>query len=408
MALRISIVHQHTNNFGDDAAGLALITAIRDLYPDTIFDVFYIWHRGGSPMPGAGDGVTHHMLDSLSGDKERRPEWAIRSAANGVGAPAMTPELAEMVSICLASDHVFVSPAGSNIGIYKDWMYLLSLALLTQRGVRLTFCQNSIHSSGSAPFDRIAKKVLKKSLVYVRETASATYLREAGVPSVLGVDTALSAPFPTRSVSAAHERKTLTVVPTKLSSWHRDHRSVDDSSLINGTIGSAIRHFVNQADHAVELLGHLYGPEDESDMLSALAEELRTAGVETTVTKPDSAAEYEQAICNTDVVLSMRYHGLVLAGHAATPCVALAYENKMVEAAGYLGMREFCLDVGSVTSDEIVGALNVATNDRAAIVEHLTARRTTLQWIAKAPVGSIAASQIRENPEPGFNAELGR
>ena len=400
MSLRISIVHQHTNNFGDDAAGEALISSIRGEFPDAAFDVFYIWHRSGSPMAGAGDGVTHHMLDALSGDKERRPEWAMRSAAGAIGSVALTPELEKMLEICLASDHVFVSPAGSNIGIYKDWMYLLSLSMLARRGVRFTFCQNSIHASGSGPFDRISRDLLKRSLVYVRETASADYLRSIGITSVLGVDTALSAPFPTRS--GTRRAQTLTVVPTKLSSWHRDHRAIDDESLINGTIGTAIRDFSISSGYAVQVLGHLYGPEDESDMLIELVNGLRSVGVDASVVLPQSATEYEQTLCDSDLVLTMRYHGLVLSGHAATPCVALAYENKMNEAAGYLGMREFCLDVSSATTEEIVQALEDATAGATAIVEHLKVQRVDLQRIARTPLAGITATRIRENPEPGF------
>ncbi|GAB3582473.1 polysaccharide pyruvyl transferase family protein [Calidifontibacter terrae] len=392
---RISIVHQHTNNFGDDAAGLALIGSIREIFPDAEIDVFYIWHRGGSALTGAGTGTRHHMLNALSGDKERRPEWAARAAVSGVRLGAMTPEIQEMVEICRASDHVFVSPAGSNLGIYKDWMYLLSLYLLVRNGVQLTFCQNSIHASGSSLFDRIAHRVLANSKVYVRETASAAHLQREGIRSVLGVDTALAAPFPVRT---RDEGRTLTVVPTNLASWHRDHRGGDDASLINGKIGGAVKQFAKMYDYQVELLAHLYGPEDEADMLNSLRDELCDAGVSCSVTQPESANAYKLALCNADLVLSMRYHGLVLAGHAAVPCVALAYENKMVEAAGYLGLKDLCLDVNAATKDDIIAALTSGREQSESIIFDLKRRRHALQEVAKSPTLALLATAVRDNP----------
>lgn len=393
---RIVIVHQHTNNFGDDAAGSALLTSLFDtLDPDQI-DVFYIWHRGGQGLPTSDPRVRHHFLAALDGTRDRRPELAVRTAMTLPSARLATGDLGELVRACRGASAVIVAPAGSNIGLYKDWTYLLALVTLVRSGVRPIFCQNTVAASFSRPFDALAKYVLKRSTVFVREQASLAYLKELKISAALGVDTALAV---SPEDPMVHTRPYLAVIPTRLANWHRDHRSFHDMDFLGATLPDAIADVADAAGFDVRVIAHLYGSEDEGSALGTLRDHLLARGCSAEVVVPESHRAYASALAGARATVSMRYHGLVLSGLAGVPCVALAYENKMCEAARYLRQETLLVDVHTATRHDIrtrlQQAIALSEEERGELAE----ASSTLRVVARQPVHHLAhAFGLQERP----------
>lgn len=381
--MRATVIHQHTNNFGDDVAGAALVRGLRGMAGADEVDVFYIWHRNGAGLPAESREVRHHMPKLLAGVRDRRPELAVRAALAFVHPELARGELRELLDTCRRSDVTFVAPAGSNIGIYKDWMYLLTLVVLTRGGVRPVFCQNTIGPSSSRPFDRLARYVLERSTVYVRERRSHAYLQGLGIDAHLGVDTALMLEPVEPSTDA---EPYVTVVPTRLSSWHRDHRGLADAAFLGEALPSGVADVARDAGVAVHVLAHLYGPEAEGEMLQRLCDALQDRGCAAVVVSPTTFEEYQADLAGARAVVSMRYHGLVMSGHAGTPCVSLAYENKMLEAAAYLDMTDLVLDVTSATARQISTLLSQAMRIDPGRRSRLRDLVSALQQKASAPV----------------------
>ena len=406
---RIVVLNQHTNNFGDDAAGSALIgSSVRLLNADEV-DIYYIWHRSGGRIP-APDGVCrHHKPTLLAGARDRRPRMVLVALAGWLSPRLLPREFRDMVATCHRADAVFVSPAGSNIGIYKDWMYLLTLLIVVHAGIRPIFCQNTIGASNSRVFNRVARRMLRRSQLHVRELASQEYLSELGLQSSLGVDTALLLPpleegyASTRSVSdSSRAGGYIAVVPTQLGNWHRDHRAFDDEKMLFGTLADSVSAVARDHDLRVVLVPHLHGPEAEADMLHGIADAVSANGTSVEIAALDSLDGYRRTLAAADVVVSMRYHGLVLAALAGVPCVSLSYENKMVEAARYLGLSALALDVRSASEVQIRECLDLALDRPATLTTGMKSRLDVATQVAAGPVLE-AAARISRSTE-GFSA----
>lgn len=391
----VAVVHQHTNNYGDDAAGVALVEGVqRELGADTV-DVFYIWHKNGRRISTGGAAVRHHMPRVLAGTHDERPRLALTALLWPLSGRA-DRGLAEMVARCRAADAVFVAPAGSNLGVYKDWTYLLTLVVLVRSGVRLRFVQNTIVSSGSAVFDRLALYVLRRSEVAVREAASARWLASHRVGAYLGVDTALL--LADRQAGACRPRSGapyVAVVPTRLGSWHPAFRGFDDERFLRTVLARAVADVAAERGLEVRIVPHLAGPEAEHTIHELLLDELAGAGRPASVAEVGALDDYRTALAQAEVVVSMRYHGLVLSGMAGVPCVSLSYENKMHEAATYLGMADLELDMHDVDEPALRARLTDALDRRASIRERLDVRVAELRQIASGPLRSARAQLLR-------------
>ncbi len=388
----IAIVNQHTNNYGDDAAGRALIEELNELSPERL-DVFYIWHANSTTLPTHSPHQFNHAPEVTSGLHDTRRTLAWQAMRRFVGLPP-SDEVRILLDTTRAAEAVLVSPAGSNLGIYKDWMYLFILLILVLDGTRPTFVQNTVGESNSLLFNLLARFVLKRSLVFVREKRSHDYLRNKGIQCVLGVDTALL--LTEGNYHATDEKPYIAVVPTQLSNWHRDFQADQRANYIDELIAGISAYSAREAI-PVKIVPHLYGHHSEADFLFEFCSELVTAGCHATISPVESLDDYRAVIACSLTVVSMRYHGLVLAGLERVPCVSLAYENKMSEAASYLGVLPLAITVGNARSNEIVKRLEDAVENRDYWTSTLDTRVPLLRRVAASPLLPIISRELRES-----------
>ena len=90
-----------------------------------------------------------------------------------------------------------------------------------------------------------------------------------------------------------------------------------------------------------------------------------------------------------DYFIGTRMHAVILALNAGTPALAIGYLHKTRGVLEELGMRERCLDIGTITSEQLLGAFeqlhrDANTDPAAPYLRH--ARR------AKGALGQILAS----------------
>lgn len=389
---RITIVNQHTNNYGDDAAGLALVERCFSELGATQVDVFYIWDGGVGGLPIDDERVRHHHVALLSGATDARPALAKATAVKFLRRNGGHRGLRELIAAAKDSDFVLVSPAGSNIGIYKDWTYLFVLASLVLAGVRPVFFQNTIGKSNSKVFDRVARYVLRRSDLFVRESASQRWLASEGLSAYLGVDTGLLLEMP----SIEETDPVIAVVPTNLSSWHRDFKSDDDGVLWRDALAEGLATSAAESDLTIRVVPHLYGSQAEPDELQRFAEALKARGARVEIAPVASLSDYVNELGRASVVVSMRYHGLILAARQGVPCVSLAYENKMKEAAAYLGQSDLAMHVRDASAQSIADGVRSALARRAEIAASAPGRMAELVDIARGPLLAMRSGLLRK------------
>lgn len=348
--VKILIVNQHTQNFGDDAACTALLRMILDRASRPVDSVTIVFNGPQGVAP---------PISTVSAPEDVRLKDVGRFALVVFFAwPALARlafrgrPLARFLRLVDQADVIFVAPSGANIGIYRDWPYLIRLAIIVRQGRQPIFVWNTIGASGSAPFDLLARYVLKRAGLFVRERASAAYLEHLGLQCEVGYDTA----FALEPVRAGVRDDVLTIVPAELDSWHPSYRapSTRINALLAASIGAAVAPFARHHDMRVEILPHLRSIE-EADFHAQVRASLVSAGLPTTRiqlrTDIESVEMYDEALATSKLVLGGRYHAVVLAAKNRRPFVSLSYENKMTEACAYLDLQDFDVDITSLGED---------------------------------------------------------
>lgn len=383
------VINQHTENFGDDCAAAAVLHEMRSRFPDAEIDVVYHDREGQPPlsMPAAGNAFTEHNGGYLAKSD------VFSLAAYICGLPFADRMFSERVENLLriygSADLIFVSPCGANIGIYKDWHFLLKIIVAVAAGATPIFHLNTIGRSGDFIFDRLALRVLRKSKVFVRERASYEYLAKAGVAAERGVDSAFALP----DIGDIAAQDEVVVVATDLSKWFRSYRHAALTGVLED-MAREIGTFAAKNRLRVRLIPHLHSSGAETEFLATLAGKIKGAQVEVVVDEVyQDYRGYERRIASAQLVVSMRYHGVVLAAKNAVPFVSVAYENKMMEVSRYSGQPDMSFLISDWSSDRFRKLLDIALSDRDRIAQQLRATIPYLRQLAVLPLNFAWLSQ---------------
>lgn len=292
---------------------------------------------------------------------------------------------------------MIVSPGGSNIGIYKDWISLFRVLVAVLEKKETIFALNSIGKSGNFIFDLIAKFVLKKSQLFVREGKSNQILNKWKIPNVRGVDTALSLAVDTqpslKEVKIADDdEQSIIFIPTRLGSWHPLCSEINLPQKIQQDIIPSLISFAQDYNLKIFIIPHLYGVLSEEKFLKSIYKTFIELGMDQQkiilLEKLESFRDYEKYIAHGKIVVSMRYHGVILSIKQGIPFISLAYENKMKEACIYSGMLDynFSLNGDQVTQKALIEAYQRVYQNRQKIADQLLSKQSILSELSRLPI----------------------
>jgi polysaccharide pyruvyl transferase CsaB len=161
-----------------------------------------------------------------------------------------------------------------------------------------------------------------------------------------------------------------------------------------------------ESRYAVPVFLPFQSAEDDGPSDVAVAQRIRALmrhGAGTVVAPPDLAPEELQGlIAGANLMLAMRMHGVILAGNAALPTVALACDPKVVTAMKQLGQGGRVIDLRQAASPAILGQLERAVDNREQITAEIRQARPSLRsaasrtWRIAADMLAAPASSVRE------------
>lgn len=340
--MKVLIVNQHSNNFGDDAAGVAVVNNL--LKNENITQIELLYCMPGT-IPVMNERVIHnHELDVRKFNRREFLYYYFLRIKRGQFLPAFIEKIKEY-------DVVLVSPCGANLGIYKDWQLLFQDMLVVMRKKPLIFHLNTISPSKNRLFDFLVVRLCKKTSVYVREKASYDFLKGHGINVKLGTDSAFSLESKTK---LQKNKKRIVFVPSDLWSWHvdfKDRHKEDFYKLILEPLGK----FAKDKNMEICILPHTNKETEfkfNEEIKKYLSENYVGDKVEVAVI--NSAYEYEDYIRSANMVVGMRYHSIVFACKNQIPYLALAYEQKMKEVSSYSGQIEYYIDLKKLELPTVV------------------------------------------------------
>ncbi len=179
--------------------------------------------------------------------------------------------------------------------------------------------------------------------------------------------------------------------------WHREVAAALDALV--------------ESRFAVPLFLTFQSEEDGAPRDLAIAQRIRALmrhGAGAVVAPPDLAPEEVQSlIAGADLMLAMRMHAVILAGNAALPTVALAYDPKVVTAMKQVGQGARAIDLRHANAAAIFEQLEGAVDHREQITAEIRQARPSLRSAASR-TWRIAADMLaaRDAPVREPSAEL--
>lgn len=368
--MKILVINQHTNNFGDDAAGYALVSEL--VSRGHKVSISYIWNKAGTKIPFEHENVVH--FDKLSISRDTLVKEARLFIFGKDGYFKKLKELAQ------EHDAILVSPGGANIGIYKDWAYLANVIVARMTNKNVIFHLNTIGESNSKIFNFISLNILKKCILFVREKRSFDFLRSKKVNASLGVDTAFL--LPPCEKKSDRSKKIITFIPTQLSNWHVDFRGGNEADILKEEILPSLSEFASQNNYSIRILPHLYASEAESGFLNMIKEKLQLHGANVYIDSDvDTFFKYDERVATSELVVSMRYHGVVLAVKNKTKIISLAYENKMKECCRYSNLLSQNIDLLRYDNKKFIELLDSSLELNLFNVDNVFLKRMAMKPI---------------------------
>ena len=381
--MKITIVNQHTNNFGDEAAGIALINELITRYNAEIHIIYN------------GDGTIHINNKNIYHEVDCKLKYMgyinilLKLLQHNYKGNSTMQYFDNLIK---SSDYVLVSPCGANIGIYKDWRFLVRLLFVVFCKKTPIFYLNTIGKSDSILFNCISTYVLKHSKVYVREKKSEEYLKEKHIKCKRGVDTAFLLKTPEKNNN--NFGKYIVFVPTNFDK-HRNFKGIDSFNFIKNNILEYLCNYATKKKYKIIILPHL-NTKEEHYFLNKIKDYIISEYHcnDTEIVNVSTVFEYYDFIRSSQIVFGMRYHTIVLASKANIPFVCLAYENKMVEVSNYMNMEKCCIKMyDKFDKNKIKDVLSYIESNRDKIIETLKNENSLIKEKALIPLEVIQGEQ---------------
>lgn len=333
---KILVLGQHTNNFGDDAAGIALMQRLVSMPNVEKVTVLYRFN-GCNPIAFQHPQIVHDTKN-FPVYKSRGRLRFLTDIANfillGVLGNDYNVTFKKMIE---EHDYIFLSPCGANIGSYVDRQLLFALLSSVRTHRKVITHLNSFDDSGDSRFNKIALYTLKKCYkVYTREKRSREYLFQQGISVLWGIDSAFMLQEE-EMPSLNTEKNYIVLIVTRLHEWHKRYKGYNwtDEEYYNRIVSPVIKFATSMGRKAL-ILPHTNSENEFLEKMKTFA----NTEVEDSCdicTHIESAFEYSRVIEAAYCVISCRYHGVVFAAKHCVPFIGISYDTKTTEVCEYTG-----------------------------------------------------------------------
>lgn len=376
------ILNQHSSNFGDDVTGCTLV---KMLLENNKIDKVDILYNAFKTIPIDDDRIYHHLEQNFSnvGYFNLLKYYFFQRFFGILPNNAI---FREWILLLRNADVVFVTPCGANIGIYKDWRFLLRILMAIVEKKTPIFHYNTIGKSGNIIFDSIAKYVLKNSKIYVREKTSEHYVKSLGLECKFGPDTA----FALEPCNLKVNNRLVSFIPSQLAGWHPLFKDAISDEYILGKILPAIVDWANINNFKVEILPHL-GTKSEAEFDQMVLSLMKKMGCKSVLFRGDilDYTKYDEAISMSRFVVGMRYHSIVLSAKNMRPFIALCYENKMKAVCAYTNCNKQAIDITNYENlqyADLLETLNCSIINETDIIESIKSTLPNLKKLTRLPI----------------------
>lgn len=357
--MKLLMINQHASNHGDEAAGKALIRAIRAKgFKEEINILYNTKTNYDNEYLNVDSSIKNNEYQNLTKiDKILilltflLPFFFIKKFFS------KSAVISKEFQLINQSDYIIGNPGGVNIGPYKDWRYLwrLFVAIKLHKNVSIY----SI-SFGPIPANYLFKKtslfVLKNAnFLSLRDKKSQRFAKELNIDFTSSIDTAFlnNQPYEEIPLEVCNklEKKYVIVVPNELYKWHPLYMNLDKEKL-NKLYIRIINYFTLQNIQVV-LLPQMYGTENDSNYFKKLKERSENSDKIIIIDSNYSVDIQQQIVSKADFLIGARYHTIIFSINNNKPFLSLAYEHKMTNTLETLNLSDNNFELHNILDEKV-------------------------------------------------------
>ena len=371
--MKVLSIGIHLNgNFGDDAAGTAFLEELASRPEITEITVM--------PKIFAGYKVA---------DNNKKIKYYVESTV-GNRYTALLKKISNYKKLLKTVDYITIGPCGSSIGIYKDRMLLMYAYLAVKAKKKVVFALDSLNDSKDKKYNKYARKVFEKSKIFVREKASQKYLESIGISSEFGIDSAFNM---SDSHHNKNKQKQIIFVPSNFG-FHPDFRDFNFEEMMKNRILPCIAKKAKEENCKISILPNFHNLDAEEGIVNKISN-FDIDGVHIDLCdNVKTVYDYDNTLNNAEIVVSMRYHGVVLSAKNCTPFIGISYEQKMNEVAGYTGLSDYMIDLKNFDENKFSSMLDKIFENKEQIENKLEQfSKSEIIQTTKLPINYIVNNQ---------------
>jgi polysaccharide pyruvyl transferase WcaK-like protein len=221
-----------------------------------------------------------------------------------------------------------------------------------------------------------------------RDASSKDYLKAVGVDvknDAVYPDLAFSLPRAVVPVDHDHDQPAF-VIGVGLMNYYESGRSGNPDTTCHDYLGRMASFVVGLLEHSYAVRVLIGDFVDDQDVRHDLRRELEERGVNyqnrRIIDEPAASVdELLSQLSSVDLVVSSRFHNLVLAVMLGKPVFAISYHEKFQPLMDGVGLGGFCQDIEQIDVDELIGKVSILREDVPAIKLHI-ARETERYRVA--------------------------
>ena len=362
--MKILIVNQHSLNHGDEAAGMALLRALKER---GFHDITIQYNIEETQTGCFATGLPAVLGRSVRGQGLVLKLY-LRSPCFLTRWLLLTfPKWKSQYQAIRNTQVIINSPGGAN---YGDYAYLWRLYEGVRLKRRVLFYSSSIPDiMQSGYFFVLFRYILKNcDFVSLRDAQSFRFAEAAGIQAEQAIDSAYMQPSAFGNIPAELNselpRNYVVIVPNELYRWHHLYHH-GDAQKFDVFFEKLILEFLSQK-YSVVLLPQLFAQGDMNDEHYFRKLQTRIRGDIFVVADHYSSDVQQQIIANAEYCICCRYHTVVFAIHQGVPFYCLSYEHKMKNMLELLKLLDCSEDISDALThpNEAIEKIKVNFKER--------------------------------------------
>lgn len=403
--MKITIIHAHWNNRGDEAALRALIDELLLKY---IYAEINVCLMTAKVMQFEYDQPNVHLFNiSYPRRKNKLDYWLTYLSKGKI---ALLDNSKAFVEMLKGSDLVLHGPGGPSIGdiYYNDEeKYLLRLNMIRKMGVKYAFYAPSMgpFRYGDSKRNNLRRRVLNGAeFIYLRENQSAEFVKEFGIDKKkihVALDSAFQhygdedkynkqlEEYTELSKFLNSHEKVIGITITDLK-WHPVHsKKTELEEKIRESFTSFITE-MNKRNIGVVFVPQLFGGQHDITYMGSFAQD------NCFVVDDEHDCYFQQhLISKLYAVVGMRYHSNIFSAKMGTPFISVSYEQKMSGFMEISGLADYCISIDNLSAADLIAKFDVLEGNYDSY--RLTLKQKRTEWSEQAHKTTDAVFKILGN-----------